>query len=51
MGGEVVERQIDVATGEAKYVVCGRSESGARLCAVAKFGVSGKLVLITVFAE
>ncbi|MFT5130843.1 MAG: hypothetical protein ACI8W8_004475 [Rhodothermales bacterium] len=47
--GAIVERQIDQELGESKYVVYGPSLAGNEIGIVGKFGVSGKLVLITVY--
>ncbi len=47
--GEIVERQKDARTGEAKYVLERRHSSGQRTMVVAKIGPSGRLVIITVY--
>ena len=47
--GEIVERQKDQQTGEAKYLVEGRSPSDERTTVVAKTGPTGRLVIITVY--
>ncbi len=50
--GEVIERQKDVATSEAKFLVRGKTVSGAEvLTAVTKFGFTGNLIIITVYVE
>ncbi len=48
--GQIVERQKDGKTGEAKYLVKGRSISNGEIVVVAKLGASGRLVFITVYA-
>ena len=47
--GEIVERQKDERTGEAKYVLEDGGSSEQRTTVVAKIGPSGKLVIITVY--
>jgi len=47
--GQIVERQRDRSTREAKYVIQGASLSGAAAEVVAKLGHTGKLVVITVY--
>lgn len=47
--GEIVERQKDEGTGEAKYVLAGRGMSSERIAVVAKLGPTGRLVIITVY--
>lgn len=47
--GEIVERQKDERTGEAKYVVERSGSSEDRITVVAKIGPSGRLVIITVY--
>lgn len=50
--GEVVEKQKDRETKETKYLVRGETVSGSEiLVAVAKFGMSGTLIIITVYVE
>ena len=50
--GEVTERQKDNVTAEAKFLVSGKTVSGAEtLTAVTKFGLAGNLVIITVYVE
>ncbi|MDP6526489.1 MAG: DUF4258 domain-containing protein [Kiritimatiellia bacterium] len=48
--GEIVEKQKDAETSELKYRVRGNSLSGTRVEIVAKIAVTGKLVVITVYA-
>ena len=48
--GQIVERQKDGKTGEAKYLVKGRSITNGEIAVVAKLGASGRLVFITVYA-
>ena len=49
--GEIIERQKDHKTGEAKYVVRGITLANAVGCAVAKFDSVGRAVIITVYLE
>lgn len=50
--GEIVERQKDRETGEAKYIVRGRTLDGLLVAiVVTKFGLTQKLVIITVYVE
>jgi hypothetical protein len=48
--GRVVERQRDAKTTEWKYRVRGMTPDGDTAEVVAKLGVTGKLVIITVYA-
>jgi len=47
--GEIVERQKDVQTGEWKYLVKGHTVTGEDIVVVGKIGLTGKLVIITVY--
>ena len=47
--GEVIERQRDAQTGEAKCVVSGITLDGASAEVIVKIGFTGKLVVITVY--
>ena len=47
--GEVVERQKDAQTGEWKYLVRGHTVTGDDIVVVGKIGLTGKLVIITVY--
>ena len=49
--GEIVERQKDRRTGEAKYLIEGHGLGGQKTTVVAKIGPSGRLVLVTVYAS
>jgi len=50
--GEIIERQKDRETKEAKYLVRGETVDGSEiLIAVTKFGTAGTLVFITVYVE
>jgi hypothetical protein len=49
--GHITERQRDQASAERKYVVSGQALSEDVVTVVAKFGPTGKLVLITVFRD
>ena len=48
--GEVVERQKDLATSESKYRVRGSSLDGKPVEIISRVAVTGKLVIITVYA-
>jgi len=48
--GEILERQKDGRTGESKYRVRGRSLDGASVEVIATLAITGKLVIITVYA-
>ncbi|TET36392.1 MAG: DUF4258 domain-containing protein [Planctomycetota bacterium] len=48
--GAVIERQKDRLTSERKYRVKGKSVSGNNIEVIVKTGMSGKLVIITVYA-
>lgn len=48
--GEILERQKDAMTGESKYRVRGKSLDGASVEVIAKLAITGKLVIITVYA-
>ena len=49
LSGEIVERQKDRDTGEAKYLVHGHTLSGEEAFVVAKLGPTEKMVIITVY--
>ena len=49
--GSIVERQIDRATRERKYVFIGRDLAGDPVRLAAKIGAAGKAVVITVYRE
>ena len=50
--GDIVEKQKDRETGEAKYVITGETADGRRISIVAKFGGSGgMLYIITVYGD
>jgi hypothetical protein len=49
--GEIIERQRDRKTGEAKYVIRGITLANAAGCVVAKFDSVGRAVIITVYIE
>ena len=48
--GSIVERQRDRDTREWKYVVQGQTLDGRDGCVVAKFGLVGRLYILTVYA-
>lgn len=48
--GEIVERQKDQTSAEWKYLVQGVTFHSKGICVVTKISVTGKLVIITVFA-
>lgn len=47
--GKITERQKDRITGEWKYLIEGKTIAGDSLIVVARSGVTGKLVIITVY--
>jgi Domain of unknown function (DUF4258) len=50
--GEVVERQRDRKTREAKYLIRGETLDGLRMAVVVgKFGPTDKLVILTIYAD
>ena len=49
--GEIVEQQRDRRTREQKYVIRGRTLGGSAASVVAKFGPTGRAVLITIYVE
>ncbi len=51
LNGEIVERQRDENTREAKYLVAGRTVDGDEIIVVTKLSLTGKLIIITVYRE
>jgi hypothetical protein len=49
--GEIIERQKDQETGEAKYVIRGITLASGIGSVVAKFDSIGRAVIITVYLE
>jgi hypothetical protein len=49
--GEIIERQKDHKTGEAKYVIRGATLTNVAGCVVAKFDSVGRALIITVYLE
>ena len=49
LSGRIVERQQDRDTAESKYRLAGSTLSGDDIEILAKFSVTGKLVVITVY--
>ena len=49
--GEIKERQRDILTEEWKYRVVGVTIEGGKVNVVVKVGATGKLVIITVYAD
>jgi hypothetical protein len=49
--GEIVERQRDRATGEAKFVIRDDTAAGKQAECVIKIGPSGRLHVITVYLD
>ena len=50
--GSIVERQKDHKTGEWKYLVQGKTLAGDdMLIVLTKFGLTGKLVILTVYRD
>jgi hypothetical protein len=48
--GKIVERQKNQATSENKYRLRGETLDGSSMEVVAKFSITGKLVVITVYS-
>lgn len=48
--GEILERQKDKVTSEWKYRIRGKTISGGKMEIIAKLGLTGKLVIITVYS-
>jgi hypothetical protein len=48
--GRITERQVDVATREMKYLLCGRTATDRSVAVAAKLSPTGKVVIITVYA-
>jgi hypothetical protein len=49
--GQIVERQVDRATRERKYVLTGMDLAGEPVGVVLKLGSTGKAVILTVYRE
>jgi Domain of unknown function (DUF4258) len=49
LSGEILERQKDQVTAESKYRIRGTIENGIKVEVIAKIGLTGKLVIITVY--
>lgn len=49
--GRIVERQVDRATRERKYILTGTDLAGEPVGVVLKMGSTGKVVVITVYRE
>ena len=50
--GKIIERQRDQPTRESKYLVQGQTVDGSTLVVVVtKFGLTGKLMILTVYVE
>jgi len=50
LNGKIVEQQRDRQTAEHKYRISGMSIDERRIDVIVKFGPTGKLIVITVFA-
>lgn len=52
LSGEIFERQKDRETKESKYLVRGQTLDGSIIVVVVtKFGIIGKLIILTVYVE
>lgn len=52
LSGKIVDRQTDRQSNARKYVIEGRTaDNTAGLVAVVRFGLGGKLVIVTVYAN
>ncbi len=49
--GEITEYQKDRETGERKYLVRGESLGGDETIVVTKLGITGTLIIITIYLE
>jgi hypothetical protein len=49
LSGKIIERQKDRVTEEWKYLIEGQTIAGDSVVIAAKLGVTGKLVIITVY--
>ncbi len=49
LAGKIIERQKDRLTEEWTYLIEGVTNAGDRIVIVAKFGMTGKLVIITLY--
>ena len=49
--GSIVERQRDRETSEQKYVLHGWTLDGRKAFVVAKFGLAGRLYILTVYED
>lgn len=49
--GSIVERQLDRATKERKYVLRGSDVAGEAVGVVLKMGAAGKAIVVTVYRE
>ena len=49
LNGRILERQKDPGTGESKYRIRGQTRAGQEMDTIAKFGPTGKLMIITVY--
>ena len=50
LNGAITERQKDMASGEWKYLIQGTTFLDKGISVAAKFSVTGKLVIITIYA-
>ena len=51
LSGKIIERQQDRIQGEWKYLIKGQTMSEQEVVIVTKLSLTGKLVIITVYAE
>ncbi|RJP32416.1 MAG: DUF4258 domain-containing protein [Candidatus Omnitrophota bacterium] len=51
LSGGILERQQDKDTVEWKYIIKGETVDGDLAVVVAKISITGKLVIITIYAE
>ena len=47
--GQIIERQRDIKSREAKYIVAGRTLDGIEAEAIVKIGATGRLIVITAY--
>jgi len=51
LSGRIIERQKEASTAEWKYLVSGPTREDKTITVVTKLGPTGKVILITVFAD
>ena len=49
LNGTIIERHKESKTGEWKYTVVGKTDSGHKVGIIVKISITGKLVIITIY--